>query len=59
MSAFNWSEDSLSSFSLGQSCQLANAGAAVCPRGSDPFFVVTYYIKWVITSWTYNTSYVI
>ena len=22
----------------------------VCPRSSDPFYVVTYYIKWVTTS---------
>ena len=22
----------------------------ICPRSSDPFYVVTYYIKWVITS---------
>ena len=27
----------------------------VCP--SDPFYTVTYYIKWVTTSWTYSTSY--
>ena len=24
----------------------------VCPRSSDPFQIVTYYIKWVTTSWT-------
>ena len=24
----------------------------VCPRSSYPFDVVTYYIKWVTTSWT-------
>ena len=24
----------------------------VCPGSSDPFFVVTYYIKWFTTSWT-------
>ena len=24
----------------------------VCPRCSYPIYVVTYYIKWVITSWT-------
>ena len=23
----------------------------VCPRSSDPFYTVTYYIKWVTTSW--------
>ena len=25
---------------------------AVCPRSSDPFYIVAYYIKWVTTSWT-------
>ena len=24
----------------------------VCPRSSYPFYVVSYYIKWVTTSWT-------
>ena len=24
----------------------------VCPRGSDPFYIIGYYIKWVKTSWT-------
>ena len=24
----------------------------VCPRSSDPFYIATYYIKWVTTSWT-------
>ena len=24
----------------------------VCPRSSGPFYVVTYYIEWVTTSWT-------
>ena len=27
----------------------------VRPRSSDPFYVVTYYIKWATTSWTYST----
>ena len=26
----------------------------VCPRSNDPFYIVTYYIKWVTTSWTYK-----
>ena len=26
----------------------------VSPRSSDPFYIVTYYIKWVTTSWTYS-----
>ena len=25
---------------------------AECPRSSDPYYLVTYYIKWVTTSWT-------
>ena len=25
-----------------------------CPRGSDPFHLISYYIKWVTTSWTYR-----
>ena len=25
----------------------------VCPRNSDTFYLVSYYIKWVTTSWTY------
>ena len=27
----------------------------VCPRSSDPFYVVIYNIKWVTTSWTNST----
>ena len=26
----------------------------VYPRSSDPFCVITYYIKWVTTSWTHS-----
>ena len=26
----------------------------VCPGSSDPFYVISYYIKWVTTSWTYS-----
>ena len=26
----------------------------VCPRSSDPFSIVGYYLKWVITSSTYS-----
>ena len=28
----------------------------VCPRSSDPFYIVAYYIKWVTTSCTYSNS---
>ena len=27
---------------------------SVCPGSSDPFYIVSYYIKWVTTSWTYR-----
>ena len=27
----------------------------VCPRSTDPFYIVTYYIEWVTTSWTYSS----
>ena len=27
----------------------------VCPRISDPFYIVSYYVKWVTTSWTHGT----
>ena len=29
--------------------------SAVCPRSSDPFYIVTYCIKRVTTSWTDST----
>ena len=28
----------------------------VCPRSLDPLYIVTYYIKWVKTSWTYRNN---
>ena len=28
----------------------------VCPRSFDQFYVVTHYMKWVKTSWTYSTG---
>ena len=28
----------------------------VCSGSSDPFDVVSYYIKWVTTSWTHSNS---
>ena len=27
----------------------------ICPGSSDPFFIVSYYIRWVNTSWTHST----
>ena len=29
----------------------------MCPRSSDQFYIVSYYIKLVTTSWTYNSLY--
>ena len=35
------------------SCKIVTGTiATVCPRSSYPIYVITYYIKWVITSWT-------
>ena len=28
----------------------------ICPRSSDPIHIVTYYIRWVITSWTQSNN---
>ena len=30
----------------------------VCPRSSDPFYIVSYYIKWVTTSWTHSCIFI-
>ena len=35
-------------------CRVADP--TVCPRSSDPFYIETYYINWVTTSWTYSKS---
>ena len=26
----------------------------VCPGSSDPFYILTYYIKWATTSWIHS-----
>ena len=28
--------------------------STVCPRSGDPFYIVSYNMKWVTTSWTYS-----
>ena len=28
--------------------------ATICPRSSDPFYMISYYMKWGKTSWTYG-----
>ena len=33
---------------------LTNVVYTVFPGSSDPFYIVSYYIKWVTTSWTYS-----
>ena len=33
-----------------------HVNVTVCPGSSDPFYVVTYQIKRVTTSWTYSTT---
>ena len=32
----------------------SKTGYTVCLGSSDPFYIVTFYIKWVTTSWTYS-----
>ena len=49
---FKFSIDSLydfKTFKLPKLCIL-------CPRSSDPFCIVTYYIKLVTTFWTYSRN---
>ena len=36
--------------------KLLSITTTVCPRSSDPFYIVGYYITWVTTSWTYSTT---
>ena len=36
-------------------CKIFLYHITMCPRSSDPFYVVTYSIKWVTTTWTYST----
>ena len=28
----------------------------MCPRSSDPFYLASYYIKWVTTFWSHSTK---
>ena len=37
-------------------CTLYIYACNMCPRSSDPFYIVTYYMKWVTTSWTNSTD---
>ena len=32
----------------------SDINTTVCPGCSDPFYIVSYYIKWVTTSWTHS-----
>ena len=32
------------------------AHGTVCPRSSDPFYIVSYYINWVTTSLTHSIN---
>ena len=34
--------------------KLSSNRLTACPRSSDPFYLLSYYIKWVTTSWTYS-----
>ena len=35
---------------------LCNRKIIVCPRSLDPFYMVSYYMKWLTTSWTHSTT---
>ena len=37
-------------------CRTALNHTTMCPRSSDPFYIVTYYMKRVTTSWTHNMT---
>ena len=28
---------------------------SICPGSSDPIYVITYYVKWVTSSWTHSS----
>ena len=34
----------------------SSSSSTVSPRSSDPFYIVTYYMNWVTTSWTDGSS---
>ena len=34
--------------------KISKIPTTVYPGSSDPFYIVTYYIKWFTTSWTYS-----
>ena len=36
--------------------ELSTLCCTVCPRSLEPFYIVTYYMNWVKTSWTYSMS---
>ena len=42
--------------SILQICSCSRHFSTVCQGSSDPFHIVTYYIKWVTTSWTYSSK---
>ena len=44
----------LSEFEEEKNVQQIKNYDTVCPRSSDPIYIVSYYIKWVTTSWTYS-----
>ena len=46
----SYSPGSIAEYAL---VQIMSLTFTVCPRSSDPFYVVPYYMKWVTTSWTH------
>ena len=33
--------------------------STICPRSLDPFNIVSYYVKWAKTSWTYSVHFIL
>ena len=38
-----------------QAVKAKDLDSTICPRSSDPFYVVSCYIKWATTSWTHSS----
>ena len=40
----------------GEFSKTKELGYTICPRSNYPFYIVTYYIKWITTYWTHSNS---
>ena len=46
--------DSSQMFGLWCESPSQKSRGTICPTSSDPYYIVTYYIEWVTTSWTHS-----